>query len=300
MDIRHLSCFVEVARQQSFTKAAQKLNVTQPSISKMIKTLEEELDVTLFYRSSKNAVLTDAGKAVLRPAITILNSFNNLSVELSNVIHLKKGNLTVGIPPMVGVCFFSEIIYKFKERFPNITLKLIEVGSKQIERDIEEGSLDIGVISLPLRDKNISIMPFIAEPMHIILRKDHPLAANPVIRYQELEKESFIMFRQDFSIRDPLIDRCRQSGFNPNIVCESSQWDFIAAMVDANLGVAFLPATLSDRLSIYDLVSVPLEDPIVPWNLALIWHKEKYLSFAAQEFMKLVVEHFDLDIDMIE
>ena len=300
MDIRHLSCFVEVARQQSFTKAAQKLNVTQPSISKMIKTLEEELDVTLFYRSSKNAVLTDAGKAVLRPAITILNSFNNLSVELSNVIHLKKGNLTVGIPPMVGVCFFSEIIYKFKERFPNITLKLIEVGSKQIERDIEEGSLDIGVISLPLRDKNISIMPFIAEPMHIILRKDHPLAANPVIQYQELEKESFIMFRQDFSIRDPLIDRCRQSGFNPNIVCESSQWDFIAAMVDANLGVAFLPATLSDRLSIYDLVSVPLEDPIVPWNLALIWHKEKYLSFAAQEFMKLVVEHFDLDIDMIE
>lgn len=300
MDIRHLSCFVEVARQQSFTKAAQKLNVTQPSISKMIKTLEEELDVTLFYRSSKNAVLTDAGKAVLRPAITILNSFNNLSVELSNVIHLKKGNLTVGIPPMVGVCFFSEIIYKFKERFPNINLKLIEVGSKQIERDIEEGSLDIGVISLPIRDKNISILPFVTEPMHLIVRKDHPLADRCVISYQDLEKESFVMFRQDFSIRDPLIDRCRQSGFNPNIVCESSQWDFIAAMVAANLGVAFLPATLSDRLSTYDVTSIPLEDPIVPWNLALIWHKEKYLSFAAQEFMKLVCEHFGLDVDLVE
>ncbi|MBQ2246761.1 MAG: LysR family transcriptional regulator [Selenomonadales bacterium] len=300
MDIRHLSCFVEVARQQSFTKAAQKLNVTQPSISKMIKTLEEELDVTLFYRSSKNAILTDAGKAVLRPAITILNSFNNLSVELSNVIHLKKGNLTVGIPPMVGVCFFSEIIYKFKERFPNINLKLIEVGSKQIERDIEEGSLDIGVISLPIRDKNISILPFVTEPMHLIVRKDHPLASLPVVNYHDLEKESFVMFRQDFSIRDPLIDRCRQSGFNPNIVCESSQWDFIAAMVAAKLGVAFLPATLSDRLSIYDVVSVPLEEPIVPWNLALIWHKEKYLSFAAQEFMKLVCEHFGLDVDLVE
>ena len=300
MDIRHLSCFVEVARQQSFTKAAQKLNVTQPSISKMIKTLEEELDVTLFYRSSKNAILTDAGKAVLRPAITILNSFNNLSVELSNVIHLKKGNLTVGIPPMVGVCFFSEIIYKFKERFPNINLKLIEVGSKQIERDIEEGSLDIGVISLPIRDKNISILPFVTEPMHLIVRKDHPLASRSVVNYSDLEKESFVMFRQDFSIRDPLIDRCRQSGFNPNIVCESSQWDFIAAMVAAKLGVAFLPATLSDRLSIYDVASVPLEDPIVPWNLALIWHKEKYLSFAAQEFMKLVYEHFGLDVDLVE
>lgn len=297
MDIRHLSCFVEVARQQSFTKAAQKLNVTQPSISKMIKTLEEELDVTLFYRSSKNAVLTDAGKAVLRPAMTILNSFNNLSVELSNVIHLKRGNLTVGIPPMVGVCFFSKIICKFKEHFPNINLKLIEVGSKQIERDIEEGSLDLGVISLPIRDKNISIMPFVKEPMHIILRDDHPLANESVIRYQDLAKESFIMFRQDFSIRDPLIDRCRQSGFNPNIVCESSQWDFIAAMVDARLGIAFLPATLDDRLSLYNLRSIPLEEPTIPWNLALIWHKEKYLSFAAQEFIKLVQEHFHLVVD---
>nr|WP_269758419.1 LysR family transcriptional regulator [Thalassobacillus sp. C254] len=105
MDIRHLEYFSEVAKHLSFTKASQTLHVSQPSISKAIKNLEEELGVPLFYRSSKQLDLTDAGKAVLTNAQTVLAAFRNLTTELNDVMDLKSGEVKIGIPPLLGQHF---------------------------------------------------------------------------------------------------------------------------------------------------------------------------------------------------
>src|SRR5574342_684376 len=110
MDIRHLEYFSEVAEQLSFTKASQMLHVSQPSISKAIKNLEGELGVPLFYRSSKQLELTDAGKAVLMNAKKVLEAFKNLTLELTDLMDLKSGEIRIGIPPIVGAAFFSKLI----------------------------------------------------------------------------------------------------------------------------------------------------------------------------------------------
>lgn len=286
MDIHHLTYFMEVARHRNFTKAAQALHISQPSISKMIKVLEEELGVPLFARTTRQIELTDAGKAVLNEAQHIIHSFQNLKSELSDVMQLKTGNILFGLPPMVGASFFPKIIGQFNHKYPGITIKLIEVGSRQVEYGIEDGSLDIGVVALPVKEDIFEMFSFVKEPLMAITPLNHPLAKRDKLRLIDLKDEPLALFREDFSLHDTIIDRCHDRGFYPKIICESSQWDFIAEMVAAELGVALLPTTICRDLDPKRIKAISLIDPVIYWDLAIIWKKDKYISFATKEWLK--------------
>lgn len=298
MDVRHLTYFIEVARHKSFTKAAHALHITQPSISKMVKILEEELEVTLFNRTSKQAELTDAGKAVLRQAQQIVHSFHNLTSELSDVINIKKGNIIIGLPPMVGVSFFPSVIGDFNHLYPQITLKLIEVGSKEVEHGVEDGDLDIGVVALPVKNDLFNRSSFVKEPMRVIVHPGHALSDQNLVEFSDLKQEPFVLFREDFTIRDRILERCNQNGFYPKIVCESSQWDFIAEMVAAKMGIALLPDTITKELPPNRIKVLTLAPPEIPWHLAIIWRKDKYLSFAAREWLKFTSTWFNVKFNL--
>ncbi len=298
MDVRHLTYFIEVARHRSFTKAARSLHITQPSISKMIKILEDELGTTLFYRSAKQIELTDAGRAVLHQSQQIVSSFQNLTSELADVINLKKGTLVIGLPPMVGARFFPKIIADFTKLYPQVSLSLIEVGSKKIEDGIEDGSLDIGVVALPVNENNFEMFPFVKEPLMLIVHPEHELAGKSNVELSELKNESFILLREDFTLHGRIINRCIQSGFDPKIICESSQWDFISEMVAINLGVAILPRTICTELDPTRIKTVSLAEPMVPWHLGMIWKKDRYLSFASRAWLKLTSEYFGIKLHL--
>jgi DNA-binding transcriptional LysR family regulator len=298
MDVRHLTYFIEVARNRSFTKAARALHITQPSISKMIKILEDELGTTLFYRSAKQIELTDAGKAVLHQSQQIVTSFQNLTSELADVINLKKGTLVIGLPPMVGASFFPKIIADFTNIYPQISLSLIEVGSKKVEDGIEDGSLDIGMVALPVNENTFEMFPFVKEPLMLIVHPDHELAQQENVDLSQLKNENFILFREDFTLHDRIINRCIQSGFDPKVICESSQWDFISEMVAIKLGIALLPRTICEDLDATRIKSVSLAEPMIPWHLGIIWKKDRYLSFAAREWLKFTSERFGIKVKL--
>lgn len=145
MDIRQLEYFAEVAKQLSFTKAAATLHVSQPSISKAIQQLEVELDVPLFYRSSKQLELTDAGHAVLINTQHVLEAFKNIRSELTDLMELKKGKIRIGIPPIVGAEFFSKLVSQYKERYPYVEIVLTEVGTKKLEKVWNQETLILGL-----------------------------------------------------------------------------------------------------------------------------------------------------------
>lgn len=286
MDIRHLTYFIEVAKHKSFTKAADSLHITQPSISKMIRLLEEELGVCLLDRSGRQVELTDAGRAVLNQAQHILSSFHNLTSELADVMHLKQGSIIMGLPPMVGSSFFASVIGEFSHLYPRITMQLIEVGSKAVELGVEDGSLDLGVVMLPVKPNTFDMFSFIEDPLMLLVPPNHKLAGNSFVYWSELRDEAFVLFREDFALHDRIIERCIQSGFQPKIICQSSQWDFMAEMVAAGLGVALLPQRICRELDPQRVRSIPLADPQVLWHLAVIWAKDKYLSFACREWLQ--------------
>ncbi|MER1998435.1 MAG: LysR family transcriptional regulator [Lysinibacillus sp.] len=287
MEIRQIEYFVEVAKQLSFTKAAATLHVSQPSISKAIQNLEAELGVPLFYRSSKHLELTDAGHSVLINAHQVLQSFKNLRSELTDLMDLKKGQIRIGIPPIVGAEFFSKLISYYKEQYPFIEIILTEAGTKLIRHEIESGELDIGLVcSSQSKNDQLNTISFMKDPLQLIVHVDHPLAKKSSVLLQELMHEPFIIYRKDFVLYDRIIEECSKVGFTPTIACETTQKDLIIEMVQAKLGVALLPNKIATKIP-YDCIQViDVSSTPIHLELGITWKKNKYLSFAVREFIE--------------
>lgn len=290
MDIKHLQYFIEVTNFNSFSRAAEHLYITQPTISKMVKNLESELGVTLFDRSGKKMALTDAGRIILEQAKLIDKAFNNLETELDSLLGLKKGHIRIGLPPIFDAHFFLKIVGTFHEKYPGITFQLVEDGSKKIEEDVGNNLLDVGVVVLPTNNDVFGHFSFMEEDLNLVLHPSHQLADRKEVNLAELAEESFILFNKDFVLHDRIIASCNSAGFNPQIISETSQWSFIKEMVASKLGVSLLPESICRHLT-KDVRAVKVVNPSISWNLAIIWGKDQYLSYAAKEWLQFTKQH---------
>lgn len=289
MDIRQIEYFVEVAKHLNITKAASILHISQPSLSKVIRKLESDLGTPLFYRGAKQLDLTDVGKAFLVSAKNVLQAYENLTMEISDVIDLKKGEIKIGIPPIIGATFFSKLISSYKEAFPSIQINLTEVGSKKIKRGVAEGELDIGLVcNLPIQKEDFDMIKLVEDPLVLLVHKDHPLSQRESIELTHVSKEPFIMYRNDFSLYDKIMEACGKLDFYPNIVCESSQKDFMIEMVEAKLGVALLPSQICRQITSKNIIAIPFINPTIHLELGMIWKKDRYMSHAVREFIAMV------------
>ncbi|WP_438447338.1 LysR family transcriptional regulator [Gorillibacterium sp. sgz5001074] len=292
MDIRDLQYVLELARQRSFTKASEALHITQPTLSKMIKSLEDELGVQLFTREGKSVELTDAGRVILEQAGPIVEAFRSLTAELADLTRLGKGQIRIGLPPMVGANFFPGIMSRFRSHYPGLALLLEEAGSKKVESLVAEGDLDLGVVLLPVDETRFDTHTIVRSRLQLAVPPAHPLAAGSRAMLKELAGADMILFREDFGLHDKILQECRKAGFEPNVLYESSQWDFMTEMVAAGLGVSLLPEVICRTLDPARVRVLELTDPVIPWDLAMIWRKKSYLSFAAREWIRFTQELF--------
>lgn len=293
MEIRDLQYVLELDRCGSFTRAAETLHITQPTLSKMIKNLEDELGVQLFSRSGKRVELTDAGRVIVGRAQEIIDSFRNLTSELDDLTNLHKGSIRIGLPPMAGANFFPRIMSRFRQMYPGLVIHLVEEGSKKLETELAGGNLDMGVVLLPTDTKVFDSYTIIKEKLQLIVHPGHSLAAREEVALSELSDQSFILFREDFALHDKIIAECRRSGFQPSILYESSQWDFIVEMVAANLGIALLPEVICSTLRADRVRVLNVVEPEIPWHLAMVWRRNSYLSFAAREWIRFTQKLFE-------
>lgn len=292
MEIRHLEYFMEVARQKSFSKAADAIHISQPSISKAIKDLELQLGVTLFYRNTKHVELTDAGEKILEQAQQIVSSFKNITAQLDSLTRLQTGKIHIGLPPITGVTSFSHLLGAFKKEYPEINIHLFEFGSKKIELAIQDELLDIGICTPPEDHELYEKLYFIQDPLHIIMHPTSSLAQYEQIDYGQLRGQQFILYDKDFRLHDMIIDRCKQAGFNPNIVFETSQLELMTQMVAADFGVALLPSKICKGLDVNNFISRPFVDPPLCLQLEIVWKKNRYLSHATREFLMFAKKNY--------
>lgn len=288
MEIKHLQYFMEVTKTGSFTQAANQLYITQPAISRIIKSLEEELGFPLFIRSRKKLVLTEAGKVLHEHAKKIDKQYQAMLFDLEQFQQLKKGHMRIGLPSITNAFFFSQFIASFHRKYPDITFQLEEDGSKRIEEKVNEGELDFGVVVLPTQD-DFASYTFIQEGLKLIVPATHRFAHKKKITLNELKAESFIMFNNDFSLRESIVAACKDTGFEPKIILETSQLDFIEEMVASNVGITFLPDSTCRELT-DEVTSISVAKPTIKWELALIWKKDGYLSSVMQEFIRFAKE----------
>ena len=289
MDIRALRYFVELVREQSFTRASEKLFVTQPTISKMIRNMEEELGQPLLSRSGRRFTLTDSGRVLFNRAQTILAEMQQLEDELADLQSLKHGRLTLGIPPMVGHVY-ADLIRAYRTRYPGVELSLVEYGGRRIEQAVLEGELDLAITMLPTREEAaLSALDLDCYPIRVVLPALPRWHDDAPLQLDALQDEPFLLYTRAFTLSERLEQACQQAGFEPQVAARSSQWDFLIAMVRSGMGVAFLPEPVCHRLTPDGLVLRPLA-PELSWRLGVIWPKDRYLSRTAEAWLALCRE----------
>ncbi|MGG7445931.1 LysR family transcriptional regulator [Kosakonia oryzendophytica] len=285
MDIRTLRYFVEVVRQQSFTRAAERLFVTQPTISKMLKNLEDELDCTLIIRDGRKLLLTDTGQVVFERGVAILAEFRQLEAELNDINHLNKGVLRLGIPPMVGMLMAGPISL-FRQRYPGVELKISEFGGLVVQQAVISGDLDLAMTALPIEEESgLSTLPLFSHPMCVLVPRSGGWVEREVVTPEELGEHPLLIYNEDFALSRQLMQLFNQHGVKPRIAVRSGQWDFLAAMVQAGVGIAILPEPICQRLDKQTLRWLPLQSDL-RWQLGMIWREGVYLSRSAQAWLE--------------
>ncbi len=284
MDVRTLRYFVEVVRQQSFTRAAEKLFVTQPTISKMLRNLEEELECTLLIREGRRLRLTDSGQALYQRGLNILEEFRQLEAELEDINDVKRGLLRLGVPPMVGTQM-APLIGEFRQHYPGIELIISEFGGLTVQQAVLSGELDLALTALPIDPAlPITSQLLFSHPLYVVVPRTSYWLNRSTVAMTELADESILIYNEDFALYRQLLDAFSKHGFTPKIAARSGQWDFLAAMVEAGMGIAILPEPICQRLDSTRLLWLPLA-PTLLWQLGLIWRQGSYLSQGAQAWI---------------
>lgn len=287
MTLKQLTYFLEIAKMKNFTKAAANLYISQSALSKTVKAMESELGVQLIDRTVNHFKLTPEGEIFYQKGLIAIKNINSELEDLYGSLGTEKGHITVGIPPVIGTAYFTSIIYKFRNMYPDVELKIIEAGANTIKKWVSDGEVDIGVVILPVSNDDFNVIPIVTAENVLLVNKNHPLAQYDEVSFKMLKDERFIALNSTFMLYDQIISLCRISGFEPNIVCESSQWDFITEMVVLDQGVSILPRPILKRYNSDKLKLISLKDPSFSWNIAIIFKKDKYISRIIKSFIEL-------------
>ncbi|WP_019574065.1 LysR substrate-binding domain-containing protein [Curvibacter lanceolatus] len=287
MELRALRAFVEVARSGSFTLAAEHLAVTQPTISKLIARLEDELGQPLFQRHRRQAELTDGGRVVLSYAENMLANAANIRRALDELAGLQKGDLRIGIPPL-GPRLFVPLLGDFKLRHPDIELKLFEDGSHAIVTALIDGQLELGGLLAPVDEARFEYRGLVDDRLALLAPASSCWAKRDEVRLGELAEEPFILFPPAYAINERIEQACQQCGFAPEVVGRSGQIGLILEMVRYGVGICLLPSSQLGPLDLSEFSVSTLTDPVIPWRIELAWLRGSYLSAAAKAWLAML------------
>src|SRR5437868_3580015 len=269
MELHQLRYFVTVVREGTFTRAAERLYLTQPSLSEQIRKLEGELGSPLFERLGRTLALTDAGSAFLPHAERILFEVEQARLRIQEVRGLRRGRLSIGVLPSPAARLLPRFLAEFRHRHPRVEVVLREENvSAQFEEMVHDGQLDLAIIRLPKRRADLEVKFLLREPMVLVLPPGHHLSAKRAVSLAELAEEPFVAMKSGYGLRELLDSVCRQAGFEPRIGVETSQLGSVVGLVLAGVGVTVVPAMAAGpegrRVRIRDADAYP--DLGIPWR----------------------------------
>jgi LysR family transcriptional regulator, hydrogen peroxide-inducible genes activator len=241
MEVHQLRYFCAVAETGNFTRAAEREQVAQPSLSQQIMKLEEELGVRLFDRLGRSVRLTDVGQVFLKRARTVLGELRAAREEVAERQSTVSGPLSVGVIPTIAPYFMPTRIAMFSRKYPQVSITVVEDVTVRLMDRLRAGLIDIAVIALPIRGHDVECVSLRSERLYAILPKDHQLAKKRSVMLKELRQEPFLLLRDDHCFRETAIDLCKRARILPQVVFESGQFSSIVGMVGAGLGISIVP-----------------------------------------------------------
>ena len=275
LDLRQLRYFAILAEELNFGRAAARIGIAQPPLSKQVAAMERQLGVVLFRRTKRTVALSEAGLALLPAARRILADVARAEAAAQQAGRGEAGNLRIGY---TGVTVFarmlSDLIRRYRRHYPGVAVSLVELHTVEQLEALVEGRIDLGFVRLPLVDPDarIAVRELYAEPLIAALPAGHKAARAARVPLASLAAEPFIVFPRGVTpgFFDTVIAACREAGFSPRVVQEAAQFTSLVGLVAAGLGVSLVPRGL-DRLKLDGVVYRPVSGTtaLAPVGLAM-------------------------------
>ena len=292
MDMKNLKWFQEVCRCGSITKAAANLFITPQGLSKGIKNLESELEVTLLERTPNGVSLTPYGECLMRYGEPMLAEYQGMTAELKRMKQQERGLLRVcssyGVFRILGVDF----VLNFEEENPGMSLDYMEYPDSYVEREILKGNYDIGFGISPIPGEGLEVTPLFSSPVSLLVYEEHPLAEKETVRFVDLREEPLILESHLFKIHDLVKESCLRGGFEANIIYCTSGFSLCHKLTAQKRGISVIVDRISDDMSKAGMRIIPIEDSF-RWQVNLVcreknrndWHIKKWKSYT-KKFMQ--------------
>lgn len=288
MDLRQLKFFLEVADSGGFTKAAKKLNIAQSALSIAIKNLEDDLEVKLFIRRDRKVSLTAEGESLVLNAKEIFKGLAKARQEIADLRGLLRGEVRVGLTPMLSSFFFPKIISAFKRRYPALQISIYGDSASNIQRKIESGDIDMGIINGKVPE-GLDSHHMLREEVVACVHRFHHLAAKKKCPIRDLLAEPLVQFTKGYYLREILDEIAAKEGIVPVVMAESNLFSLVRSLVKEELGLAFL---LKMAAKDPDVATISCDPPLY-LDLAIAWKKYVPLSPANRAFVNFLIQEVD-------
>ncbi len=287
MEIRQLITFKRAAELKSYTRAAESLGLTQPTVSHQLKLLQEEMGQKLFELDGRRVALTLAGETLLPFAERILSTVEDSRHALENIHSGERGTLTVAAIGSSTVYVLPELLYKFQVTHPNIKVHLRTAGGDEIRELVNNNQVDVGIVGSHVPTSEFSILPLFEDKIGPFVHASHPLARRRRITFAELAKEPLIQLGTWRSWQNYVLSIFRQIGATPQIRLQLDSIDGVKRMVERGLGFTIIPHTAArEEIAEGKLVALsPTDIPPLIRQVLLIRRKQKIFSKAQQKFI---------------
>ncbi len=290
MELRQLQYFLAVAEELNFSRAAARLQIAQPPLSRQIRQLEQELGVELFSRTKRRVEITEVGRIFLEEARQILSQVEQSLRIVQRASRGEIGRLVVGFEGSSTYDVIPVALKIFRERFPNVDIIVSAMTTEEQIQALLANRIGIGFVVSPLDEQRLAMEIILRESLVLAICESHPLAAQTEVQVRELAGESFIMFQRDrgCGLYDQAIAVCQSAGFSPRVIQEADEMQVILGFVAAGLGITLLSASIQ-QFRRPGVVYRTLQPPTPKVALALAWRRDDP-SAALQAFITVVRE----------
>ncbi len=290
MDFDQLETFLEVARLSSFSRAAERRFRTQPAISSQIRALEEVVGAKLLDRSGGKVAVTAAGKVFQKYVEDTLEQRRIMLVTLAEMHRVPRGEIVVSANEGTCLHILPEVFAEFKRQYPNVAVSVKRQEHNKILEAIVENSCDFGIVSMPVPDKRLTVVPIHRDELIVITPPHHPLAGQKKATVAEVVEYPLLLPKVGRT-RDALETLFHERRLKPIISMELDSSELMKRFVAADVGIGFIPrSNVAEDLRAKALSALTLTDASIQRDLALVFRKDKALSRAALAFIDIAVK----------
>lgn len=288
MELRHLKYFLAVAEELNFTKASEKLFISQPPLSRQIMELEEEIQARLFIRNNKKVELTEAGKYFEKEVRELFQHLERISIKTKKIAENVSGEFRIAYISSIYAEVISELIKHLKEKFPYVNFKLFEVSTTKQIAALEQGKIELGIIRSPIKSPKIKTQLWFQDGFSAVYNKSL-IQIKSEEEIPNLKDETFVFFNKDYAphYHEVLLQLCAFYGFTPKVVHESNNINSIVQLVKNGLGISIVPSNIAKNNQDAEIGFVELKKVNLYTDVSLITSKEdeSEITKAAVEFL---------------